>query len=155
MGEKAGRKIALPRGNHVGIVVIDLEKTIEFYSSAFGLGPFQAREQEADGLMFHGESTYAKFKTSSAPIGEFQVELIQVLEGETPHTEFLRSKGEGVNHLCFEVSDFENKMAALARKGVEPFFGYCEGPEACFAYLNTEGIGGVTFELMVHQPPKS
>jgi methylmalonyl-CoA/ethylmalonyl-CoA epimerase len=146
MDRKAARGVA-SLCNHVGIVVKDLEKTIEFYSSTLGVGPFQIREFKTEGATFHGKPASAKFKTAVAPIGQFEMELIQVLEGETPHTEFLRSKGEGLNHLCLEVRDFENKMAELGKKGIQPLY-YYRGSEAGFVYLNTDKIGGITFELI-------
>ncbi len=78
-----------------------------------------------------------------------EIELIQVLEGETPHTEFLRERGEGLQHLRFSVDNLDEMLAKLAKQGIEPVFQHSY-PEVgiSFAYLDTDKIGGVMFELI-------
>ena len=34
-------------------------------------------------------------------MGSLEIELIQPLEGQSPHKEFLDSKGEGIHHIAF------------------------------------------------------
>ena len=91
-------------------------------------------------------------KMAFANTGQIEVELIQVLEGETPHTEFLREKGEGLHHLRCCVDDVDGVLAEMAKDGIEPFFYHeVEGMGKIFAYLNTDKVGGVVLELLNSQ----
>ena len=69
------------------------------------------------------------------------------MEGETPHTEFLREKGGGMHHLTFRVDNLEDMLATLAKEGIEPVFS-SNTSRVAFAYLNSDKIGGVMFELL-------
>ncbi len=82
-----------------------------------------------------------------AQSGSVELELIQVLEGETIHTEFLREKGEGLHHLRFKVDDLDAKLAGLAKEGIDVIFRKnLNGVD--FAYLNTDRFGGIMIELI-------
>ena len=147
MKERGKGKVALPSVSQVGIVVKDLDRTVEFYSSTFGIGPFEIRESNLEGVMLRGKPTTGRLRIAFAQAGQVQLELIQPLEGETPHAEFLRKKGEGLHHLAFFVSDIDNKLAQLAEQGIKPFFNG-DSRSRSFAYLDTDKIGGVIIELI-------
>jgi methylmalonyl-CoA/ethylmalonyl-CoA epimerase len=145
---KSESAIALPAVSQVGIVVRDIEKTAAFYYSTFGVGPFAiVPEVKFEGVILRGSPTNAKIKVAFAQSGPLQIELIQPLEGENIYTEFLDTKGEGLHHLGFQVDDFDSMLAEFRTKGIEPVFWLNLGWMA-FAYLNTETIGGVMFELL-------
>jgi methylmalonyl-CoA/ethylmalonyl-CoA epimerase len=145
---KSESAIALPPVSQVGIVVRDIEKTAAFYYSTFGVGPFAiVPEVKFEGVILRGSPTNAKIKVAFAQSGPLQIELIQPLEGENIYTEFLDTKGEGLHHLGFQVDDFDSMLAEFKSKGIEPVFWLNLGWMA-FAYLNTETIGGVMFELL-------
>jgi methylmalonyl-CoA/ethylmalonyl-CoA epimerase len=145
---KSESAIALPAVSQVGIVVRDIEKTAAFYYSTFGIGPFEiVPEVKFEGVILRGSPTNAKIKVAFAQSGPLQIELIQPLEGENIYTEFLDTKGEGLHHLGFQVDDFDSMLAEFRIKGIEPVFWLNLGWMA-FAYLNTETIGGVMFELL-------
>jgi methylmalonyl-CoA/ethylmalonyl-CoA epimerase len=140
--------VVLPPVSQVGIVVRDIEKTAAFYYSTFGVGPFAiVPEVKFEGVILRGSPTNAKIKVAFAQSGPLQIELIQPLEGENIYTEFLDTKGEGLHHLGFQVDDFDSMLAEFKSKGIEPVFWLNLGWMA-FAYLNTETIGGVMFELL-------
>ena len=140
-------KVVLPPVSQVGIVVRDIEKATEYYTATFGIGPFSIREVDMDGVMLRGKPVSTKIKAAFAQSGPLQIEFIQPVEGENIYTEFLASKGEGLHHLGFRVDDMEGMLAALAKEGIEPVFHRNYGFFA-FAYLNTDKIGGVMFELL-------
>jgi len=114
--------IKLPPVEQVGIVVKDMDKAIDYYSSKFGWGPFRVREVVMNGFTYLGKKGNCRLKMAFAQSGSLEIELIQVLEGETPHTEFLREKGKGIQHLGFRVDDLDGMLAALAKDGIEPVF---------------------------------
>ena len=132
------QRIVLPEVGQIGVVVRDVEKAIEYYSK-FGLGPFQVVE-------IAGEvgSKMVKAKLAFAQMGQVQLELIEIVEGETIHTEFLKKRGEGLHHLGFFVEDLEKEVDRWKKQGV----GVLQAIEGFFAYMDTAKIGGVILELI-------
>jgi methylmalonyl-CoA/ethylmalonyl-CoA epimerase len=125
--------------DQIGIVVRDMEATMKFYEKMFGIEPFPTVESEIDS---------AKLRIGLLQLGEVQIELIQVLEGESIHSKFLEEKGEGLHHLGFFVQDIEKELAQLEKQGVKVL----ERGEVLgvvkFAYLDTEKTLGVILELI-------
>ncbi len=147
MAEERTPKLELPPVEQIGIVVKDVEKTMEFFSSVFGWGPWGVIELDLKDCLYRGESCDARLKIAFAQSGSIELELIQVLEGETIHTEFLREKGEGLHHLRFKVDDLDAKLADLAKEGIEVVFRKnLNGID--FAYLDTDRVGGIMIELI-------
>ena len=151
--------------NHIGIVVEDIEKTAEFYATTFGLGPFSIDTYTLENVSYRGKPVNAKMKAAFAFSGDFMIELVEVLEGETPHTEFFSARGDGVQHLAFPVDDMETSLARLAERGIVPIFEYKfiannapvsdpdpdkrRAREVWEAYLDTENLpGGTVVQLM-------
>jgi methylmalonyl-CoA/ethylmalonyl-CoA epimerase len=149
MTEQQKPRVKLPPVQQVSIVVKDMDKAIEYYSSTFGLGPFRVMDIDMEGVLLRGKPISTKIKVAFARSGSLQVELIQPVEGENIYTEFLDSKGEGLHHLGFQVDDLDGMLAELAKEGIQPVFrkGYPDRGIA-FTYLNSDKIGGVIFELI-------
>ena len=82
------------------------------------------------------------------------------MEGESPHTEFLRQYGEGMQHVAFSVKDIHGVVSALASEGLKPILEYQFETEQAGhhfrvqeVYLNTaEFISGTTVQLMEITP---
>lgn len=140
-------KIVLPPLHHIGTVVKDIEKTAEYYSATFGVGPFAIRESFMENVLLRGRPVSPTIKVGSAKFGGTELELIQPVEGESVYAEFLSSNGEGLHHIGFEVTDIENKLAILAEEGIIPIFNR-KSAKSNFAYLNSDQVGGVIIELL-------
>ena len=132
----------------VGIVVEDMDRAVEFYES-LGMGPFQIMEVNLEGCIYLGKPTDCRMKLAMAGAGPIEIELIQILEGETPHTEFLRKRGEGPQHIRFRVDDLDAVLVQWACEGFEPVWQHSM-PEfgISWAYMNAEKVGGVMVELI-------
>ena len=65
-----------------------MEATMKLYEKMFGIEPFLTLESAINS---------AKLKIGLFQLGEIQMELIQVLEGETIHAKFLEKRGEGLH----------------------------------------------------------
>jgi catechol 2,3-dioxygenase-like lactoylglutathione lyase family enzyme len=139
--------VKLPPLEQIGIVVDNVDEAVEHFTALFGWGPFRIREVNVQGFTFRNRPGNCRLKMAFARSGPIEIELIQVLEGVTPHSEFLRQKGEGLHHLRFRVDNYDELLARLTSEGVQPVFHQELPGLASFAYLDTEGIGGVTFEL--------
>ena len=146
--------LAFTRVDQIGVVVRDMDKTVEYYES-LGIGPFKSM-----GLTITERKVYSKIANDVkniqmiTQIGLVQLELVQPVSGEFIQKEFLDTRGEGINHLGFYVDDFANEVARLVEKGYEVIAsargldGYGDG-----AFFKTDQIGGVLLEL-IRTPPK-
>jgi catechol 2,3-dioxygenase-like lactoylglutathione lyase family enzyme len=161
--ERKPSKVALGRLSHVGIVVRDIDKAMEYYTSVFGLGPFTTEVYDLKSFVYRGSTASARVKAAIAYSGPVFVELVQVLEGETVHTEFLREKGEGLQHVAFLVRNLDEKLKELAISGVTPAMrlripidapadqaGTAEKTrlQLTEVYLDSDKIGGTMIQLM-------
>ena len=120
MKEGKSSKVTLGKLSHIGIVVRDIDKAMEYYGSVFGLGPFTTEIYDLKSFLYRGKSASARVKAAIAYSGPVFIELVEVLEGETVHTEFLREKGEGLQHVAFLVRNLDEKLKELAKSGIEP-----------------------------------
>lgn len=156
MAENQSPEVKLGSLSHIGIVVRDMDEAIQYYSSVFGIGPFNTEIYDLNEFIHRGKPVNAKVKAGIANAGPVFIELIEVLEGETPHSEFLREKGEGVQHIAFTVDDIDDTLTKLAQDGIEPIMRYSltiDGAndkqfEVHEAYLDSDKIGGTTIQLM-------
>lgn len=140
-------KVKLPPVNQIGMVVKDVDKTAEFYTSC-GMGPFRTYELELKGCTYHGMKGDCRLKVGISDGSPVAIELIQVLSGETPHLDFFKAKGDGVQHLGFRVADLEASLAEFAKEGIIPVFRASVPGRADFAYMGTDKVGGLMFELV-------
>lgn len=125
--------------DQIGIVVKDMEATMKFYEKIFGIEPFLTLESPTNSV---------KLKIGLFYLDEVQIELIQVLKGETIHSKFLNKRGEGLHHLGFFVDDIENDLSRLEKEGIKVLERGIILEEVKFAYLDTEKILGIIFELI-------
>jgi catechol 2,3-dioxygenase-like lactoylglutathione lyase family enzyme len=146
MGKNTAVESPFSKLIQVGVVVKDLDRTVERLL-ALGIGPFTPMHIPPDAEQwFRGKALDAKFKISGAKLGEVVLELIQPVEGESPHQEFLDSKGEGIQHIAFAVDDLDREVAKFTRQGVSVLLS-ANLPKARVAYLDV-GTGGLVFELI-------
>jgi len=139
-------------GSSVGVAVRDLDAVVELYSEGFGLGPFERSEIESSTATLRGAPSPTRIRVATAPLGDCEMELIEVVGGRPPHAEFLDDHGEGMNHFNLDkltTQEYLETLGRLYHRGIEPYWGY---PFNSFCYVegrDGEGTGGVTFEVMV------
>ena len=139
--------------DQIGIVVEDIEKAMQYYSSFFGIGPFRALNVTSVDRRVYGKSVAdIKNLVRVARLGNLQYELIQPVSGESIQKEFLEKRGEGINHVGFFVKDLEREVARLTEKGFKAISTGRFTDGGGFAYFDTNQVGGVFFEL-VQWPP--
>ena len=149
--------------SHVGIVVSDAEKAAAFWERVFGIGPFSIDVYELNAsthFKYKGEPAEARMKAAIADSGKVFVELVEVMEGESPHTEFMREHGEGLQHVAFSVRDIKQVVADLEPEGMKPILDYQfeteQGGQRVLVqevYLNSaEYAGGTTIQLIEFTP---
>jgi methylmalonyl-CoA epimerase len=97
----------LLRLHHVGLIVRDLEATSVQYTEKLGLR-LDRVEDYGDGLL----------RIGFLVCGDVFLELIQPLTDDGPNAAWLRTVGEGIQHLAFEVGDVNGTLAELTARGV-------------------------------------
>lgn len=140
------------QADQVGIVVRDMDKATEYYSRVFGIGPFRVMDFLLPEGVMRGKKVSVKMKIAFASLGALQFELIEAPPGDNIYREFLESRGEGIHHIGFSVSDLDERLTELKKQGVGVLFsGKTE--RASFAYLDSGVVGGVIFELIQRRQP--
>lgn len=139
--------LALPVPDQIGMVVRNLEKSIEAYTKLFGWGPFQTFQHKYSELIYRGKPASFTFRVALGQIGpSLQLEFIENLEGESIYTEFLRTRGEGLHHFGFLMEGTEKRIAAMKQLGI----GVLQNgkrPGRSFAYMDTEPLFGAIIEF--------
>ena len=119
MESNATGKSTFTRLVHIGVVVRDMNKTIERLT-ALGIGPFKPRILPPDAQeKYRGKPFIPSQRVAIqiTQIGNMELELIQPIDGESPHQEFLDQKGEGIQHLGFIVNNLEEDVKHLTAEG--------------------------------------
>jgi len=137
--------IALPSPNHIGVVVKDVDETTKFLSSVGGLGPWQTFEYSPHkDNMIVGEPFTLKMAITK--LGSTVLELLQPVEGNSIWAQALETKGEGIHHIAFSVSNWEEMVSKLQEQGSRMVAGSVFGDNR-WCYFDTKP-GGIIVELM-------
>ena len=118
--DKSG-KSTFSRLIHIGVVVGDMNKAIERLT-ALGIGPFKPRILPPDARETYRGKPFVPSKRvtiQTTRIGDMELELIQPIDGDSPHWEFLDAKGEGIQHLGFMVDNLDEEVEHLTAQGSE------------------------------------
>jgi 4-hydroxyphenylpyruvate dioxygenase-like putative hemolysin len=134
----------------IGIIVRDLQKTVDNYWAIFGIGPWQVVRMEPPILTdvtLRGKPVEALMLAAIAQNGNIQLELIQPLEGPSIWKEFLEARGEGLHHVQPLVKDIKASLSAFKEMGVNVLM---SGKIAnnIFYYMDTEPLLGIILEFI-------
>ena len=92
---------------HIGIAVSNLESSILFYESIFGLKCYKI-EEVAD----------QRVRTAFFMVGQTKIELLESTDPEGPIGKFIEKKGEGIHHISLQVDQFGEVIQELKAKGL-------------------------------------
>lgn len=132
----------------VGIVVRSVDETVKFYEEVFGIGPFEVFEVNFPTATYYGERAGYRGKRAFTKLGPVTFELIELIDGKTIHESFLKEKGEGLHHLGFEVKDLKRSLEEAEKRGLKVTQSFQRQGGDGFAYLDSDKIGGVIFEII-------
>jgi methylmalonyl-CoA/ethylmalonyl-CoA epimerase len=97
------------RLHHIGFVVASIDDAM--------LGFVRSMAAEWDGRSFEDPLQKAKVAFLTTRAGEAQIELVEPLGEDSPVRRFLREKGGGLHHVCYEVADLERELADFHARG--------------------------------------
>ncbi len=124
--------------DHIGIAVKNIEQAGKFYTDLLGLD-IQGIENVAD----------QKVNVGFIPITDSEVELLESTDPDGPVAKFIKSRGEGFQHIAFRVENITEALEELKSKGVrlidkEPRKG---AGGAMIAFIHPKETNGVLVEL--------
>ena len=157
---------------HLGFVVHDLDAVAERYSRMLGVDRWRTHELTIARVPWDPRSTDGRLKVAFGRAVGLTFELIQVLEGRTPHLDFLETHGEGIQHIGLWAQDIraaaehaisQGGRLTLARYDDETAvvqLSPSSSPEAILASLDRArlgyvdpGLGGVQLEFVGPSAP--
>jgi methylmalonyl-CoA/ethylmalonyl-CoA epimerase len=92
--------------DHVAIAVRDLEAAVEFYRATFGVEPVHRERIETDGV----EEALIK-------VADSYIQLLTPTRPDSPVAKFLESRGEGMHHVGYRVSDCAEVLEQVKTEG--------------------------------------
>lgn len=128
----------MSRIDHIGIAVRCIEEAARLYAQGLGLALERVEEVPEQGV-----------RVGFLPVGESEIELLEPLGSQSTVAQFLEKRGEGLHHLCIEVSDIRAAMARL-REGGARLLSEEPAPGAggsLVAFVHPRSANGVLLEL--------
>jgi catechol 2,3-dioxygenase-like lactoylglutathione lyase family enzyme len=145
----------LPGLFHIGWVVRDCAAAQRELTAKLGAGPWISAGEESrfDRTLVHGQPVPFSLKVAFGPLGGVLLELLEPLDGDSPHAEFLAAHGEGPHHLAFLVDDFDDQLAAADSNGLARLIdGTGPGNPIRWVYLDSGGLRGTVIEVLERSP---
>jgi len=94
----------------VGIAVKNLEAAVATYFRVLGLAPR---------MLTRTDYAYPGLKGARFYLGNATISLVASDDPHSRIARFIETRGEGVNHLTFEIGDMEADIGNLAGNGIE------------------------------------
>lgn len=123
---------------HIGIAVASLEQSIQKYELLLGVSCYKVEEVASEAV-----------KTAFFMVGDTKIELLEGTTEESVITKYVSSKGEGIHHIAYGVTDIKAEMIRLKNDGFrvlneEPKAG-ADNKWVCF--VHPKDANGVLTEL--------
>ncbi len=96
----------IKRVEHIAVAVNNIRQSIDMMRDTFGL------EMEY-------EEQIGSIKLAMLPVGQTYIELLEGEDAGDSIQSWIKEKGEGLFHICFEVDDIEGAIAELKGKNVK------------------------------------
>ena len=134
----------------IGLVVHDIEKSIDAYVAVLGLPRPEViitDGYDAAQTTYRGKPSYAQARLAFFDMGQVQIELIEPIGEPSTWKEFLDAKGDGVHHIAFQIQDTSKVVAYLEGNGI-PLVQQGQYTGGMYSYLDASNSLGVVLELL-------
>ena len=136
----------------VGIIVNDIEATSQRLSDVLGLQKppiLETPGYEQVKTTYNGEPSEATAKLAFFNTGQVQIELIEPDEKPSVWRDYLEAKGEGAQHIAFQVKDTKRATDYLAQHGITiAQQGLYSDASGMYTYVASDALLGTTIELL-------
>ncbi len=156
--------------HHLGVIVADMEKAVEYYRSLGFIEFLPERPAPANPPTWVEMTAYGKTiikdgelqvprkpGATSVPntwcrIGTVTLELIQPGESSVRNVnrDFMENVGDGINHIAYTVDGehFEEEIKKMKARGLEIILSGRLSNGGGYVYFDTRKFGGIVTELM-------
>jgi methylmalonyl-CoA/ethylmalonyl-CoA epimerase len=136
----------------VAIVVRDIEASSKRWSELLGM-PVPPVTTTRPGhevkMIYRGKPSEGQAKLTFFNLGQVVLELIEPVGEGTSWKEYLDKKGEGVQHLGFQVVDPDKASQALEKSGMPVLHkGRYDSDDGTYIYHDSQDALGVVIELL-------
>ncbi len=130
---------------HLGIAVEDLAQDSPFWKHVLNMDHVSTEVVADQGVT-----------TDIYDTGKGKVELLEAANLDSPIVKFLKKRGPGIHHVCFEVDNVTNALKELKENKISIIGDdYSIGAEGYkVAFIHPRSTGGVLVEL-AEKPTKS
>jgi len=134
--------------DHFGILVNDVEKSVENLKKLFGIETVTILDWKIKKDLYKNPIDPYTLRMAFIPMKNGSVlELMQVLEGKSFYDEFAQVSGEGIHHICVNVEDIHEEIKNFEAMGVKAIdTGKVAGSP--YAFLDTKKTCGFLIELV-------
>lgn len=146
-------KLNLPAMGQLGIIVKSIDRVLPYYRDVMNIRPWYRANVIEEEIYYKDTRIDLELNFAIGYSGALQLELIEVVRGEENiYTELINSRGEGLHHVGFVVSNIEKKTEMLRRSGITPVqYGLLKTKGKAvtrFAYFDTMETCGYILELL-------
>jgi methylmalonyl-CoA/ethylmalonyl-CoA epimerase len=142
----------------IGVVVRDIDRTMQVLSQLFGIGPFRTiiyppPDRPDIERSYYGQPGNFRYRVAFAELGPIELELIQPCQGRNIWADWLETHGESIHHIRFNVPDVEPVVEYLTQHdiGVSQK-GSGLRPGTTWVNFDTADLIGFTIEIMNKLP---
>ena len=136
----------------VALVVRDIEASSKRWAELLGMPVPEIRTTRPGHEVkeiYRGKPSEGQAKLTFFDLGQVVIELLQPVNEGTSWKEFLDKKGEGVQHLGFQVVDLEKTSASLTKEGYPVLHqGRYDSDDGTYICHETLDNLGVVIELL-------
>jgi len=145
------KQLGLPEVGQIGYVVTDVPNTIAYYRDTFGIRPWMLLDERPEPCIEKGKEVHPLLRIALAYEDSTQLELIQVVEGETFHLNHVKEGKKEAHHLGFMVHNINKRLDDCHKMGIEILQRGTirdSGLTIDYAYLDTVDQIGIIIELL-------
>lgn len=131
------------RFDHVGVAVRNVDSALTIYRDILG----------AKVTLYKEVGTTKDYTFTQFTLGEQRIELIEPVDGKQSFlTRFLETRGEGLHHLTFQVTNISEATEYLKAQGLRITDEFLEDPIWKTAFLSPRSTRGVLIQLYETTP---
>ena len=136
----------------IAVVVSDIEASSKLWAELLGMPVPEIRTTRPGNevkQIYRGKPSEGQVKLTFFNLGQVVIELLQPISDGTSWKEWLDKKGEGVQHIGFQVVDPDKTSAELEKAGYPVFHkGRYDSLDGTYIYHDTQDALGVVIELL-------
>ena len=140
------QRLGLGAIDQISFAVSAMDDALPRYEAMFG-GPFTTIDVPNLDVVVRGTPSSTNPRLGIGRSGELEVELVEVVSGAWPTTDWLAEHGEGLHHLRYPVDDLAASRADLEAAGCTTIMEGGVGGVS-FTYLEVPMLNGMVIELI-------